>query len=136
MIEKPKDVFLVPLFADDQKLRISQIIAHWNRLSAFIWPKIVSSRENARFRLYRRKIVKNRKYTKIVNRPLIRRRIVDFRNSLSLRSNQLVDWSLRLSISICSTQLIDRSLLRSLSPRSKKFVDQPSFLDSRFARGN
>ena len=35
-----------------------------NRLSALKWRKIVSNRENANFRLYRRKNVKNWKYNK------------------------------------------------------------------------
>ena len=50
-------------FPDDPELKSSQIIAHWNRLGQ-IWRKIVSTRESVRFRFYRRKIVKNRKYTK------------------------------------------------------------------------
>ena len=50
--------------SDDPAVQISQIIAHSNRLGEYIWRKIVSTRENAHFRFYRRKTVKNRKYTK------------------------------------------------------------------------
>ena len=67
-----------PFLTDDPELQISQIIAHWNRLGAYIWRKIVLTRENTNFRFIAGKPDKTGSTSKIFDGPLIRRTMVDF----------------------------------------------------------